>query len=110
MLLCRQITPTHARHASRTAKVETSDQAENALPIWKSKDLVHWHRSGSVFPRTTHPWWALAPGHAGGKFWGPEIYRLGGRWVIYFAASYDRSMVDLRLPDGSRVASQALNG
>jgi arabinan endo-1,5-alpha-L-arabinosidase len=82
----------------------TSDLARDALPIWKSNDLVHWRRSGFVFPRASHPWWALAPGRAGGKFWAPEIYRFGGRWVIYFAASYDRSKLDLRLADGSHVA------
>src|SRR5438132_6296292 len=84
----------------------TSDMAENAFPIWKSKDLVHWQRSGSVFPGRGHPWWALAPGPAGGKYWGPEINRIRARWVIYFAASYDQSRVNLRFPDGSRVPAR----
>jgi arabinan endo-1,5-alpha-L-arabinosidase len=93
-----------SRGGFRYFMVCTSDKAENAFPIWKSKDLVRWQRSGSVFPGRGHPWWALPPGPAGGKYWGPEINRIGARWVIYFAASYDRSRVDLRLLDGSHVA------
>src|SRR5258706_15023768 len=59
----------------------TSDTAENAFPIWKSEDLVRWQHSGSVFRGRGHPWWALAPCPARGKYWGPEINRIGGRCV-----------------------------
>ncbi len=68
----------------RYVLVCTSDFDRNAFPIRKSNDLVHWKNVGYVFPEGTKPAWAL-PMTKGGRYWEPEIYRIGGRWVVYFA-------------------------
>ena len=74
----------------------TSDTALNAFPIWKSIDLVHWYPDGWVFPHGRQPWWALPSTGVtrGGRYWGPALYRIGGRWVLYFATTYDAEAQD----------------
>jgi beta-xylosidase len=61
----------------------TSDYNHNSFPIRKSNDLVHWKNVGFVFPDGDHPGWALDVGQ-GGRYWAPELYRIGGQWVVYF--------------------------
>jgi arabinan endo-1,5-alpha-L-arabinosidase len=74
----------------RYVLVCTSDYARNAFPIWVSQDLVRWRRHGWAFPHGHQPHWALpALGGHGGRYWSPTIYRIGGHWVLYFAARYD---------------------
>lgn len=94
----------------------TSGYQKNALPIYYSRDLVHWVRTGFVFPHGHQPWWAQ-PSSAHpqkGRYWAPEIFRIGGRWVVYFSAAYDAAKIDLqvpgarsRLPDGNMVIGAA---
>jgi len=68
----------------------TSDNAGNAFPIWMSEDLQHWYPDGFVFAGGHEPAWAVPSGaHTRGRFWAPSIYRIGGRWVVYFAAQYN---------------------
>jgi beta-xylosidase len=85
----------------------TSDYNRDAFPIVGSHDLVHWFNVGHVFPNGHQPWWALAStGRDGdGRYWAPEIYRIAGRWVVYFAAVYNPARVDLRLSGRHRVAA-----
>ncbi|MBV9816891.1 MAG: family 43 glycosylhydrolase [Solirubrobacterales bacterium] len=69
----------------------TSDNNRNAFPIYRSEDLVHWYPDGFVFPHGRQPWWA-APSTGGGRaavYWGPALYRIDNRWVLYFSADYD---------------------
>jgi beta-xylosidase len=60
--------------------------APEAFPIRVSSDLVNWGRPHTVFTRGSHPRWAKPPA-AGGLYWAPEIYRLGGKWYLLFAAT-----------------------
>src|ERR1700722_6758220 len=71
----------------------TSDTALNAFPIWKSIDLVHWYPDGWVFPHGKQPWWALQSTGAvhDGRYWAPAIYRVQGRWGLYFATTSVRT-------------------
>ena len=62
----------------------TSDYDASSFPIRKSNDLVHWENVGYVFPEGKQPAWATPMGQ-GGRYWAPEIYRIGGKWVVYFA-------------------------
>jgi GH43 family beta-xylosidase len=74
----------------------TSDTALNAFPIWKSIDLVHWYPDGWVFPHGKQPWWAQPSTGLthDGRYWAPALYRIDGRWVFYFAATYDTNAQD----------------
>jgi hypothetical protein len=66
----------------------TSDTAANVFPLRESNDLVHWKHIGSVFTKRNQPWWARhTPGE--GHYWAPALYRIGNRWVLYFAAQHD---------------------
>lgn len=62
----------------------TSDYDRNSFPIRKSNDLVHWKNVGYVFPEGAQPSWAT-PMRSGGRYWAPELFRIGGKWVVYFA-------------------------
>jgi beta-xylosidase len=74
----------------------TSDTGLNGFPIWKSIDLVHWYPDGYVFPHGKQPWWALASTGSvhDGRYWAPAIYRIQGRWVLYFATTYNTAAQD----------------
>src|SRR5687768_14486551 len=50
------------------------------FPLRRSSDLVHWERSGDLFPPGQWPSWARE------DFWAPEIHRLGPRYVAYYTA------------------------
>ena len=88
----------------------TSHLDRNALPIYLSTDLVHWRADGYVFPRGHQPWWALkSTGRgSGGRFWAPELYRIEGRWVVYYAAQYNSAKLTLEIPGGGLLADGAL--
>jgi beta-xylosidase len=84
----------------------TSGMNRDAFPVYTSQDLVHWQRQGLVFPHGHQPWWAVpSTGRSkGGRFWAPELDRIGDRWVIYFAAEYNAAKLRLRIPGQGRVA------
>ncbi|HEY2160418.1 MAG TPA: family 43 glycosylhydrolase [Solirubrobacteraceae bacterium] len=88
----------------------TSGLSKDALPIYRSPDLVHWRRAGFVFPRGHQPWWAIkSTGRGfGGRYWAPELYYIQGRWVIYYAAQYDAAKLSLQIPGGGPLANGAL--
>ena len=58
----------------------TSGGAANAFAIRTSTDLVHWSKTGSIFPSASKPTWAT------GDFWAPEIHHVGTHYVAYFTA------------------------
>jgi beta-xylosidase len=81
----------------------TSDYAPDSYPIRGSNDLLHWRLLGYVFPEGHQPWWSLH--YPVGRYWAPAIYRINGRWVVYFAAQYDSGALTLRFPDGQPIQS-----
>jgi arabinan endo-1,5-alpha-L-arabinosidase len=86
----------------------TTDHEANAVAIHKSRDLVHWYPAGYVFPKGRQPWWARPTIRGGGgRFWAPEIYRIGRRWLIYFSAAIDSAKAGLPLKDGTMVVGVA---
>ncbi len=96
------------RGGFRYYMVCTTDREADALVIHKSNDLVHWLPAGYVFPHGRQPWWALpsATPH-GGRFWAPEIYRIGGKWVVYFSTTLDASKVHLGVFRGTQAVGVA---
>jgi beta-xylosidase len=85
----------------------TSGFVPNAFPIYTSQDLVHWQPQGFVFPHGRQPWWAVhSTGHAsGGRYWAPEIDRIAGQWVIYFAAEFNGARFPIDIPGHGPVKS-----
>jgi beta-xylosidase len=83
----------------------TSGYSKNAIPIYTSQDLVHWLPDGYVFPHGHQPWWAVPSAAHGprGRFWAPELYWIGGRWVVYFAAVYNAAKINLPVPGSGRL-------
>jgi beta-xylosidase len=82
------------------ALVCTSGFDANAFPIYVSRDLVHWRADGFVFPRGHQPSWAVPSTgrHTGGRYWAPQINRLDGHWIVYYAAEYDAAKIKLKIP------------
>lgn len=63
----------------------TSNDAPNAFPVARSRDLREWEPRGFVFPRgQTPPWAAVGEGVA--DYWAPEMHRVNGEYRVYFAA------------------------
>jgi beta-xylosidase len=83
----------------------TSDFARDVFPLRGSNDLVHWHQVGYVFPRKHQPWWTVHSPR--GRYWAPALYRIGNRWVVYFAAQHDPRKVKL-VTDGHTVPWQTM--
>jgi beta-xylosidase len=88
----------------------TSGFGPDAFPIYASHDLVHWQPHGFVFPKGHQPWWAVhSTGRStGGRYWAPELERIGGRWVVYFAAEYNSAKLNLQIPGHGRVTSRRM--
>jgi GH43 family beta-xylosidase len=65
--------------------------ANAAFPMYVSRDLRHWRFRGFIFPPGHHPWEApvSTARSQGGRYWAPEVHRIGGRWVVYFSARID---------------------
>jgi hypothetical protein len=52
--------------------------------LWTSRSLGAWTLAGTVFPTG----WPGAPAWATGSFWAPELWRVGGAWLVYFTARH----------------------
>lgn len=52
------------------------------LPIYRSSDLVSWSFVGTAFTDATRPKW-----NPNGGIWAPDINRINGRYVLYYAKS-----------------------
>lgn len=81
----------------------TSDYEPNAFPIRGSNDLRHWHPIAYAFPAGHQPWWALHSPQ--GRYWAPALYRIGNRWVLYFAAQVDLTRMPLHTDHGEPTGS-----
>jgi hypothetical protein len=63
----------------------TSNDAPDAFPVLRSRDLLHWRLDGFVFPDGRAPPWTLV-GQDKADFWAPELHRADGEWRVCFAA------------------------
>lgn len=75
--------------------VATSNDAPDAFPVARSRDLRDWELRGFVFPRGAKPAWT-ADGAGASDFWAPEMHRVGGEYRLYFAAR-ERDGLDLAI-------------
>jgi beta-xylosidase len=87
----------HSSGGYKMFMVCTSDFDANAFPVWASNDGVHWTLQCYVFPKGHQPWWAQRAG-SGGRYWGPDLQFIDGRWVLYFAALLNASRARLPAP------------
>ena len=70
--------------------VATSNDAPDAFPILRSRDLEQWEPVGFVFPEGDAPDWTAA-GPKVGDFWAPEMARVGDEyWLTYTARDRER--------------------
>ncbi|HYO83019.1 MAG TPA: family 43 glycosylhydrolase [Bryobacteraceae bacterium] len=67
----------------------TSNDAPDAFPILRSRDLQNWEPRGFIFPRGAEPPWASV-GENVADFWAPEVHLVDGEFRAYFVAR-DRS-------------------
>ena len=63
----------------------TSNDAPNASPILRSRDLTDWQLAGFVFPKGHGAPWAADLEH-GGEHWAPEMHAVAGGFLVCFAA------------------------
>ncbi len=56
------------------------------VPIWRSRNLLDWTKTGRVFKTAVPPWAAKAvPGTRG--VWAPDISRFAGKYHLYYSIS-----------------------
>ncbi len=60
----------------------TTDATSN-IQVAHSTDLVHWQRADDALPDL--PLWQPS---SRGYTWAPEVYRIGGRYVMYYTARF----------------------
>jgi hypothetical protein len=65
--------------------LSTSNDAPDAFPILRSKDLVDWEFVTYVFPQGNKPPWA-ADGAGISDYWAPEMHKVGNEFRVYFVA------------------------
>ncbi len=65
--------------------VVTSNDAPNAFPILRSRDLEQWQLKGFVFPEGRWPDW-IAQGVGTSDCWAPELHRSGDEYLLCFSA------------------------
>ena len=53
------------------------------LPVYRSKDMVHWEFVGDGFAGGEAPEWS-----PGGVLWAPDVNRIDGRYVLYYAMGH----------------------
>lgn len=63
----------------------TSNDAPDAFPILRSRDLQDWELSGFVFPSGHAPVWAVT-GENAADFWAPELHAVNGSCMLCFTA------------------------
>jgi hypothetical protein len=63
----------------------TSNDAPDAFPVLRSRDLIHWECSGFVFVEGQEPAWA-ASGRSKADFWAPEMAKVGSQYWLAFTA------------------------
>lgn len=59
-----------------------STESIRNMPIYHSRDLVHWQQVGTVFTDESRPRW-----NPKGRLWAPDINKIGDKYVIYYAKS-----------------------
>ena len=88
----------------------TSNDAPNAFPILRSRDLADWRTAGFVFPGGQGPQWAADIGR-GGEYWAPEMHRVAGEFLVCFAArdkdhAFAIGLAKSSRPDGPFAAAE----
>ncbi len=76
--------------------VATSNDAPDAFPILRSKDLQTWEPVGFVFEEGATPPWAAA-GVSKGDFWAPELARVGDDYWLSFTARASDNFLSIGL-------------
>lgn len=49
------------------------------LPVYRSKDMVHWEALGDGLSSSWKPW------SEGGRLWAPDINYVNGKYILYYA-------------------------
>ena len=61
--------------------------------MWRSRDLVHWQDTGKRPYSDAEAEKLCALKGSKGKFWAPEMVRVGDRWNLYFSLQADNLLV-----------------
>jgi len=84
----------------------TSNGPNEAMPIYSSTDLKTWTRVGQIFRKGKLPSWSWPQEGTRDiyKFWGPEVRKIGSRYVAYYSTIDERGQFSI----GAATASQPL--
>lgn len=59
-----------------------TENGQQSVPIYKSKNLVNWRLAGAAFQENTRPSFVK-----NGDIWAPEIAYINGKYVLYYSMS-----------------------
>ena len=71
------------RDASGWFYAYSTRSREATLPVYRSQDMVHWEYVGDGFAKGEGPAWS-----PGGALWAPDVNRVNGRYVLYYAIGH----------------------
>lgn len=86
-----QITDEMDKANSGYLLVATSNDAPDAFPILRSRDLINWDFSGYIFPSGETPEWASV-GEGKSDYWAPELHWVNNEFRLYFVAREERTL------------------
>jgi arabinan endo-1,5-alpha-L-arabinosidase len=73
------------------------DPSVGAFPMYRSRDLVHWHPFGNIFEAGEAPTWS------DNSYWAPEIHKVGDKFVAYFTARDHNGMLCIGAAEADKV-------
>lgn len=74
--------PTVLRDDDGTFYLMATESSIPNIPIFKSRDLVHWVQVGTAFTDATRP--TFEPD---GRIWAPDLSKVGDRYVMHYSMS-----------------------
>lgn len=79
--------------------VVTTRTTPDRIPIYHSRDLVHWQKIGQVFQAAV-PWISTTQP----SYWAPEIHKVGTKFVIVYAGRAKDGLMCIGLAVASNVS------
>lgn len=77
-----------------------TSSTEHILPIWRSRDMVHWSRAGDAL--AARPDWAYS-----NDLWAPDVHFFNGQYYLYYTADKVKALP--RYGNPSSTGTQAVS-
>lgn len=66
----------------------TGGGADKGFSAYSSKDLVNWKPEGQVYYHNNKNGWSDPNAAWGGAYWAPEVYKVKGKFYLFYSAQW----------------------